>query len=411
MRFCNAAMVVICGLFVSVHVQASDVEDILRRSAAIKANPEAMVGAVPKPAANVTFEEEARKLAERAQAIRDAARRSGPSAPAKTEQAMAWQALEEAAEQHGGAQNAASAQGVPEEPEVYVFISLSMPSGGIQSLFAEAVAEVRPVQFVLRGWKPPHFAETVRQLSKLFPLDDSGAPLAPEIIVDPSLWQKAEITAAPTIVTRGNDGSWHTVKGAGSLALARRVASERRELTGPAVGPVYEPDEPDLLKEIETRIAAYDWDKDIQRIRSNVLNRQGSGELPRALGDETYLVDPSITLQEDVAGPNGRLLAAGGSKLNPLEYMTLSKAYIAFDPLSSGQRQQVRSWLSEHDTAFLLVTRLPQSGDGLVRLEQEFGRPVHELNSLLISRLQLRAVPSLVTQQGNRLKIEVKGVD
>ena len=100
-------------------------------------------------------------------------------------------------------------------------------------------------------------------------------------------------------------------------------------------GPVYPVKETNLLDYIYERLNLL-YKKDrlqelqkqyIQHIEQSVTNPKGQN-LPKALTNSTRVFDPSLVLPKDITNEKGDIIAKAGTKINPLDYIKLSKQLI-----------------------------------------------------------------------------------
>jgi len=157
--------------------------------------------------------------------------------------------------------------------------------------------------------------------------------------------------------------------------------------------------EPDTLQEIETAAKARDW-RSWLRSKPKDYSAFRSASLPRATRGDSRLFDPTYTLPEDVKDERGRVLIARGTRVNVYERLQVPGRYIVIEPSAAHYR-----WLGE--------VAKPVSGDkvllanGNVLEERErTARDLFQLDARFIERFGLRAVPSIVRQEGTMLRVE-----
>ncbi len=300
----------------------------------------------------------------------------------------------------------------PEVPDnvVYVFISMSMPEAALRSLLLEALQNpaLPPTLFVLRGWQPPELGRLVARLNRVLPEGDSLGAL-PNVQINPNLFRDSEIAVVPTFVTKQPNGRWGRVMGTTSIADAvEKIGSGQYE--GTSFGSTYTIEEPDILALIEQRLANMDWQKQVEQARAGVFRRSTGSALPQAVEDDSYLVDLTVTVNQDLAGAAGEVFAYQGESVNPFDYMTVQTRYVFFDANSAAQRRVAREWMAAHPYTQLISTLPVEAADERRAMLAEMGQPVHEINAALISRFALRAVPAVAYQEGRMLRVDVRGI-
>lgn len=108
---------------------------------------------------------------------------------------------------------------------IFVFISFSMPDNLIKSYIAEArsLKEKNNIDiiFVLRGFHGNSYKETIGKTSQL----SDNKPVS--IIVDPTLFEKYNITQVPTVV-KDNNGEYDKMSGATTMKYTLEQFEEGR---------------------------------------------------------------------------------------------------------------------------------------------------------------------------------------
>jgi conjugal transfer pilus assembly protein TraW len=331
-------------------------------------------------------------------------------AESATAQQRAWnEVVTEAAELHDAVEAGPPHPAVPDNV-LYVFISLSMPEAALRALLLEALQNpaLPPTLFVLRGWQPPELGRLVDRLNRVLPEGDSLGAL-PNVQINPNLFRDSEIERVPTFVTKQPSGRWGRVTGTTSLADAiEKIGTGQYE--GTAFGSTYEIEEPDILALIEQRLASMDWQQQVEQARAGVFRRSTGSALPQAVEDDSYLVDLTVTVNQDLAGAAGEVFAYQGESVNPFDYLTVQTKYVFFDANSPDQRRVARHWMAAHPYTMLISTLPVEAPEARRAMLAEMGQPVHEINAALISRFALRAVPAVAYQEGRMLRVEVRGI-
>ena len=164
--------------------------------------------------------------------------------------------------------------------------------------------------------------------------------------------------------------------------------------------------EPDLLEGIEARLLEMERSGALARFEGEARERARrrleepdpvSGIGPARV-ERSRLVDPSITVERDIRTADGVLIAAAGTRVNPLERTTLSRDLLFVD----GRRAAEIAWALAHDRPAKIVL-LAGRPLGLTR---EHGRPFFfDQGGRLAARFGIAATPALVAQAGTRLRI------
>ena len=185
--------------------------------------------------------------------------------------------------------------------------------------------------------------------------------------------------------------------GIASVALARDLGV--RGVTWPVA-------EPDLLAQIEARLVGMERSGELARLEQDAGdNARRKLEEPDpvpgiapAREERSRLWEPAITVARDVRTPGGVLIAAAGTRVNPLERVALARALLFVD----GRRAAEIAWALAHDRPAKIVLLAGRP----LELMRRHGRPFFfDQGGRLAARFGLRFTPSLVAQAGTRLRI------
>ena len=164
--------------------------------------------------------------------------------------------------------------------------------------------------------------------------------------------------------------------------------------------------EPDLLEEIEARLLEMERSGALARFEdeARAAARRKLEEPAPAPGiaptreERSRLFDPAITVARDIRSADGALIAAAGTRVNPLERVALARDLLFVD----GRRAAEVAWALAHERPAKIVLL---AGRPLV-LMREHRRPFYfDQGGRLAARFGLRFTPSLVAQDGTRLRI------
>ncbi|HRH79585.1 MAG TPA: type-F conjugative transfer system protein TraW [Thiobacillaceae bacterium] len=189
-------------------------------------------------------------------------------------------------------------------------------------------------------------------------------------------------------------------------------------LTAPAhaldlgrVGPVWPVAEPDLLALIQSRLEEKQRSGELARIQAEFEARSRRtlespapvAGLARTQTPRSFLFDPTVSAPDTVRDPEGKVLVAAGTRVNPLDYVGLSQPLIFFD---ARDRDQVKTALAlrqrHRGRAHLILT----GGSFIDFMRRHDLRVYYDQQGLLVRRLGIRQVPALVTQEGRMLRID-----
>ncbi|GJI98175.1 hypothetical protein RugamoR57_48930 [Duganella caerulea] len=177
------------------------------------------------------------------------------------------------------------------------------------------------------------------------------------------------------------------------------------------LGPTYPVQEQNLLAMIEQRLLARAESGEMSRLmeqaaataRATVASPTPVAGLAACSKARSFYFDPSMMLAENVFDGTGRLMFAAGTRKNPLDVITLSRALLFFDARDARQRGQAQRMLREHGPRLKLIL----TGGSYLDLMRQWRMPIYyDQQGLLTRRLGIRQVPALVTQEGLRLRID-----
>ena len=164
--------------------------------------------------------------------------------------------------------------------------------------------------------------------------------------------------------------------------------------------------ERDLLAEIETRLLEMQRSGALARFESEARERaRRTLEEPEpvpgiapARERRSRLFDPAITVAREIRTPDGTLIAAAGTRVNPLERIELARALLFVD----GRREAEIEWALAHERPAKIVLLAGRP----LELMRKHRRPFFfDQRGRLAARLGIAATPSLVEQAGTRLRI------
>ncbi|CAH6291122.1 MULTISPECIES: TraU family protein [Citrobacter] len=174
-----------------------------------------------------------------------------------------------------------------------------------------------------------------------------------------------------------------------SLSFGASAAS-----TSNTIGQVYGIAEPDALAEIEQRVRAVDWSKELNKNRDSWATFQGV-PLPVSKKTQTRTHVPFYTSLIDVPDKDGKVLYPKGYTFNPLQFVHLPQRIVVISP---GQEEWLQSNVKSTD--MVLYTH----GD-VIKKSESLDRPAFILDKSLQQRLDIKVTPTIVSQEGTHLVI------
>ncbi len=171
--------------------------------------------------------------------------------------------------------------------------------------------------------------------------------------------------------------------------------------------------EPDLLAQIEARLLEMERSGALARLeeeaRADARRKlEEPDPLPGiapATKEQSRLWDPAITVARDIRAADGALIAAAGTRVNPLERMTLTRDLLFVD----GRREAEIAWALAHERPAKIVLLAGRPLDLMRRHRRPF---FFDTGGRLAARFGIGLTPSLVEQADTRLRItEIPVVD
>ena len=121
-------------------------------------------------------------------------------------------------------------------------------------------------------------------------------------------------------------------------------------------------------------------------------------DVPSATEERVRYVDPSVNVRNPLYDHTGKMIFPAGA-VNPLDHVRLSKSILVL------REDQVKRVLEETDKRAEKPILLLTDGD-IRKASLLAGRMVYKASPFMLRRLQVEKVPSLVTQEGRKLRVE-----
>jgi conjugal transfer pilus assembly protein TraW len=294
----------------------------------------------------------------------------------------------------------------------YIFVSQSMPRGELKAAIEESTDT--GAVLIFRGIKPgqaiDHIMKFVAEVLK------ENTELKPSVVIDPSLFTKYNISSVPTVVVHLNG---KMLKATGTLSIDYALAELEDNKSGDigVVGPSHEVSEPDMIEEMKRRTALIDWNKQ----KAGAADRYWTESwphfnLPVASENNSFLVDPTFTLNRDIVA-QGKVLARAGSTYNAQKIMPMRSVLAFFDANDDMQIKAVKKYVAKKNIAFesvvLVIVDIDRTRgfEAMNELNETFGKSTKVMEKGMIERFKLKSVPSIVTGSGDFYKVEELAID
>lgn len=296
-----------------------------------------------------------------------------------------------------------------------VFISSSMPSAQFREALL-AVQNTPDTVGVIRGLLPgtTSIPETVLALKMLIDEADLEG-VAPSVFIDPTLFSDNAIKTVPTIVHYRGKQPVARLSGLPNAQFMQEQVKDGKSGDLGRFGEVFNIAEVNLIEEMKRRVAQLDSDQIIRDANTSFFDEQPRFPLPVAEKTQRFSVDMSITVNEDIQDNEGGLIVRKGTRFNPLVAIDLQQTILVFNPEIPEQRiwaaDQGRASVDNGLRPVYIATHIPTGNEGsewdkVRQLNESLpGGDMTLLNRSIVSRFQLRRVPSRLTQNGEVMEL------
>ena len=293
-----------------------------------------------------------------------------------------------------------------EDVYAYIAVSMSMPDQWFKNMLTSLANEHKDKRVILafQGAKPGELAKFALAIEQAMPKTNEGSY---SVVIDPTIFMRLEIDKVPTFAINTEKG-WRKVLGELSLTQAEAYSAQDYEVYE-ALGRIYDIEEPNMITLLQEKMKEGLEDDPVSKMTKKMQeSKPAIVELPVANESFSYLVTPIFTVEQDLRF-EGTIFAKKGETVNTLEHLPLTDNYAFIDLSDKKQIVQVREWRKQRPNLRVFSTTLPASSE-MAEYVEEFGF-ISQVNSLLVERFFIEAIPSLAYQVGNQLKIEVANVD
>lgn len=177
------------------------------------------------------------------------------------------------------------------------------------------------------------------------------------------------------------------------------------------IGPTYPVGEESGLDTVLKRLKDKERTGELRRIQEEAVRRavhsakspQPGGALAAVAERSSRLVDPTVTYDKAVTTDDGRIVVPGGARINPLLVTGLSKRLVFFDGRDKVQAEAVRRMVA---LAGPRVKPILVAGSWYDMSKSWKTQVYFDQHGRLSQRFGIRAVPTVISQQGAMLLLE-----
>lgn len=311
-------------------------------------------------------------------------------------------------------QQHAAADAAPQGPgeryadhHTLLFASFSLERQGLEDML-EVASSDPGIAVVFRGI--PDEMEVAQGVMFLQALASEYSPV-PTVVIDPTLFRDHKVTAVPTLIRMGDSASPEDVVGrvAGMSEpqwLDRQLAHGDRGDFGTR-GPVSEIEERDMIEVMQERVANVDWAQKREEAAARFWRGQSFQWMPPATRPRVRKLDPRVRVFEDIIGPEGSVIAAAGTVINPLDSVPFNQALIVFNGTDPREMalvaERLPSLTQDVERIMFIATELDadEGWDAYQEVTDYFDAPVYLLTPDIKTRFELEFTPSVVTSDGS----------
>ena len=178
-----------------------------------------------------------------------------------------------------------------------------------------------------------------------------------------------------------------------------------------AIGPVYPIAEESALSTIMKRLKAKEQNGELKRIQQESIRRSiTSAKNPRSVDGivtvrerSQRLIDPTVTYTKAITTDEGQIVVPAGAKINPLLITGMSKRLVFFDGCDSAQLAAVHKLVLQYAAK---VKPILIAGSWFDTSKAWKTQVYYDQHGKLSQRFGVRAVPTVISQQGTMLLLE-----
>jgi len=137
----------------------------------------------------------------------------------------------------------------------------------------------------------------------------------------------------------------------------------------------------------------------IKHAMSSMSNRDAVAGVSTVVMRRQHLIDPTVTYEQALTTDQGEIVLPAGTTINPLNFMSLSKRLVFFDGRDAEQVAAVQHIVrSGSNIKPILIAGF------WLELTRSWKQQVYfDQKGVLSKRFGIRAVPSVISQQGDKL--------
>ncbi len=176
------------------------------------------------------------------------------------------------------------------------------------------------------------------------------------------------------------------------------------------VGKTYDIAEADTVEAIQSHISnnGSKIEKKFEEMKQQSIEKMENispkinGELSFASENKEYYANTKYTNPQDIKDANGKILYKAGYAFEPMDYISLPYSIVFIN----ANRKSELKWLQESGMLNSAQYRILITSGKYTDASKALGQHVFLANDQIISRMNIKATPSIASQEKNRLKIK-----
>jgi hypothetical protein len=169
------------------------------------------------------------------------------------------------------------------------------------------------------------------------------------------------------------------------------------------LGNTYEIAEPDAYEEILNKVKRLDIEKFKRVLQKKIKEFTVVNEFNISYAKETKIryFEPRYELPFDIVDAKGGVIYPKGFTFNPLQYMTLYRVLVFFDAKNVLHLNWLKNdgYTKRWDIMFIAVK------GNIVEAQKILKVPVYKASKEMLKRFDVKKIPSIIRQNGNKLEI------
>lgn len=175
-------------------------------------------------------------------------------------------------------------------------------------------------------------------------------------------------------------------------------------------GTTYQITEKDFLKDIQEKLQAAQKDGKLAKFQNDLKTQmatsvnspKGVESITKASANREWFFDPSVSKPTDLADQTGKVFYRAGTKVNPLDYISMTQALIFID---GDDETQVKWALKQHKQLKSKAKIILIRGKIIDLMRLKKVRLYFDQGGNLTNKFSIKAVPAVVEQEGKMLKV------